>query len=133
MKNKNLQSNSGLSVWIKRIVIITCSFFSFFIGFAQTPISGIVNTYHSVVEVIPAKACLRVTNISSLDVNSRVMIVQMKGASIITSTGATFGDTISLNEAGNYEIGTVCYIIGDSVFLFHNLHMPYDGPIFQKS
>lgn len=89
-----------------------------FIGFAQTPISGIVNTYHSVVEVIPAKACLRVTNISSLDVNSRVMIVQMKGASIITSTGATFGDTISLNEAGNYEIGTVCYIIGDSVFCF---------------
>ena len=127
MKNKNLQSNSGLSVWIKRIVIITCSFFSFFIGFAQTPISGIVNTYHSVVEVIPAKACLRVTNISSLDVNSRVMIVQMKGASIITSTGATFGDTISLNEAGNYEIGTVCYIIGDSVFLFHNLLNNYNA------
>ena len=91
-----------------------------------TDISGVVNTYHKVVEIIPAKACVRVSDITDLNVNSRVMLVQMKGASIITSNTAAFGDTISLNQAGNYEIGAVCYIIGDSVFLFHNLLNTYN-------
>lgn len=55
------------------------------------------------------------------------MIVQMKGASInTTAASSSFGDTTALNEAGNYEIGTVCYIIGDSVFLFHNLLNTYN-------
>src|SRR5687768_15638495 len=95
-------------------------------AFAQTNISGIVNTYHKVIEIIPAKACLRVENINLIDVNSKVMIIQMKGATIQTGPGATFGDTISLNQAGHYEIGTVCYIIDDSVFLFHELLNTYD-------
>src|SRR5258705_2946465 len=100
--------------------------FSFSVAAQTTNISGIVNTYHKVVEIIPAKACVRVANISGLNGNCRVMLVQMKGASIITTNTSTFGDTTSLNEAGNYEIGTVCYIIGDSVFLFHNLLNTYN-------
>lgn len=91
-----------------------------------TDISGIVNTYHKVIEIIPAKACVRVADISGLDVNSIVMLVQMKGAAINTTNTSAFGDTTTLNGAGNYEIGTVCYIIGDSVFLFHNLLNSYD-------
>lgn len=127
MDKNCLQSNSGLPRWVKRIVVITCSLFSFLFIHGQTPVSGVVNTYHQVVEVIPAKACLRITNIGALDVNSLVMIVQMKGASInTTAASSSFGDTTALNEAGNYEIGTVCYIIGDSVFLFHNLLNTYN-------
>lgn len=97
-----------------------------------TPIWGIVNTYHQVLEIIPAKACVLVADATGLNVNTRVMLVQMKGASIITTTGATFGDTTSLNQAGNYEIGTICYIIGDSVFLFHtllNTYSPTSGKV----
>ncbi len=100
---------------------------SFFPVYAQTTnISGIINTYHRVVEIIPSKACVRVADITGLNVNSRVMLVQMKGASVITTNTSAFGDTTSLNEAGNYEIGAVCYIIGDSVFLFHNLLNSYN-------
>lgn len=96
-------------------------------GFAQTSnISGIVNTYHKVIEVVPAKACLRVADATGLNVNNLVMVVQMKGAAILTGTGSTFGDTTALNGAGNYEIGTICYIIGDSIFLFHDLMNSYD-------
>jgi len=50
----------------------------------------------------------------------RVLLVQMKGATVNTSTGSSFGDTTSLNNAGNYEIAIVCSIHGDSVFMFHN-------------
>ncbi len=92
----------------------------------STNISGIVNTYHRVNGIIPAKACLLVDNVGALDVNSKVLIIQMKGASIVTTNNSSFGDTTSLLEAGDYEIGTVCYIIGDSVFLFHELLNSYN-------
>ncbi len=85
-----------------------------------------MNTYHKVVEIIPAKACVRVADTTGLNVNSRVMLIQMKGASISTANNSTFGDTTSLNQAGNYEIGAVCFMIGDSVFLFHNLLNTYN-------
>ena len=100
--------------------------FHFSVSAQTTNISGIVNTYHRVVEIIPSKACVRVANINGLNVNSRVMLIQMKGASIITTNTSAFGDTTTLNGAGNYEIGTVCYIKGDSVFLFHNLLNTYN-------
>lgn len=100
---------------------------SFFIHGQTSNISGIVNTYHKVIEIIPAKACLRVADPAGLNVNTLVMVVQMKGATISTANNSTFGDTLSLNGAGNYEVGTICYIIGDSVFLFHNLLNSYDA------
>ena len=92
----------------------------FHLPYAQiTPISGIVNRYYKVIDIIPAKACVRVTNAAGLNYNDKVMLVQMKGASINTanSNASSFGDTTSLNNAGNYEIGTVCHVDGDSVFM----------------
>ncbi|MEP6700395.1 MAG: T9SS type A sorting domain-containing protein [Bacteroidota bacterium] len=127
MKKKSLFPRFSAVVF-KRITVVTLFvlFFSFSVCCQTTNISGIVNTYHKVIEIIPSKACVRVTNIARVNINSRVVLVQMKGASIITTNTSTFGDTTSLNGAGNYEIGTVCYIIGDSVFLFHNLLNTYN-------
>ncbi|HEV7783025.1 MAG TPA: T9SS type A sorting domain-containing protein [Chitinophagaceae bacterium] len=85
-----------------------------------------MNTYHKVVKIIPAKACVLVEDITGLDVNSRVMIIQMKGAVIDVTNTSSFGTVTAMNEAGNYEIGTVCYIKDDSVFLFHNLLNTYN-------
>src|SRR3982750_3642052 len=86
-----------------------------------TNISGVVNTYHKVIEIIPAKACVRVSSTAGLIQFLKTMLIQMKGATINTTNTASFGDTTSLNNAGNYELGTVCDIIGDSVFFFHTL------------
>lgn len=91
-----------------------------------TNISGIINTYHRVVEIIPAKACIRVGSATGLNVNTPILLVQMKGASISTANNSSFGDTTSLNAAGDYEVGTICGIDGDSVFLFHQLLNTYD-------
>lgn len=93
----------------------------------QTPISGVVNSYYKVNELVPGKACVRVDNPSGLAYNDMVMLVQMKGASVNTSAGSSaFGDTISLHNAGNYEIGRVCAVIGDSVFLVFMILNDYD-------
>jgi Secretion system C-terminal sorting domain len=93
---------------------------------AQTNISGVVNSYYRVVEIIPAKACIRVTSTAGLTANKRILLLQMKGASVSTTNNAGFGDTLSTNEAGYYEAGTICAINGDSVFLFHNLLHTYN-------
>ena len=92
---------------------------------AQTNISGVVNSYYNVVEIIPAKACVRVGNPIGLNQNDKAIVIQMKGSTINTSSSSSFGDTISLNDAGNYELGTICYIRGDSVFFVYMLLNQY--------
>jgi hypothetical protein len=111
---------------VQRRLLIMLFFFSVLTSHSQTNISGVVNTYRSVVEIIPAKACIRVNNISGINVNTRIMVVQMKGATISTANNVTFGDTTTTNEAGMYDVGTICYIRDDSVFLFHNLVNSYN-------
>ncbi|MFZ9387567.1 MAG: T9SS type A sorting domain-containing protein [Chitinophagaceae bacterium] len=97
-------------------------------GLGQTTnLSGVVNTYHKVIEILPSKSCLRVADPTGLNLNNLVMVIQMKGATINTNANSIgFGDTTNLFTAGHYEIGTICYIIGDSVFLFHDLLNFYD-------
>jgi hypothetical protein len=99
---------------------------SCFMASAQN-ISGIVNTYYRVTEVVPAKACVRVNTTAGLGYNDKVMLIQMKGASINTTdvNAVNFGDTTGLNNAGNYEIATVCYLNGDSVFFVFNMLNQY--------
>ncbi|HJW18344.1 MAG TPA: hypothetical protein VJ499_14535 [Flavisolibacter sp.] len=92
---------------------------------AQTSISGVINSYHKVIDIIPSKACVRVDNASGLAFNDRVMIIQMKGATVNTTNTSSFGSITSLNNAGNYEIGTICSVRGDSVFLFKQLLRSY--------
>ena len=97
-------------------MLIVCSLFSF----SQTNISGVVNSYYKVIEVIPSKACVRLNTVAGLARLQKTLLIQMKGASVNTSNNSSFGDTISLNNAGNYEIAIICAINGDSVFMLHN-------------
>jgi hypothetical protein len=43
-----------------------------------------VNSYYSVIETIPVKACVRVSSTAGLSLTTKVMIIQMKGAAITT-------------------------------------------------
>jgi len=92
---------------------------------AQTSISGVINSYYRVIEVIPAKSCVRVDNPAGLALNDIIAIFQMKGATVITTNNTTYGSVSSLENAGNYELGTVCTVRGDSVFLFKTLAQSY--------
>src|SRR5690349_18877971 len=112
MKQFYTYGRKGLGILAIRIYLSIFFVLTSIASSAQTTnISGIVNTYHKVIEVIPSKACLRVLDPTGLTVNTKVMIVQMKGATITTTNNSSFGDTTSLNGAGNYEIGTICYLI----------------------
>ena len=93
--------------------------------FSQTNISGIVNTYHKVIGINYTQSGLKLDDVTGISVNDRVMILQMKGATVNTSNSNSFGSVTSLNEAGNYELATVCDVRNDSVFLLQQLLRTY--------
>lgn len=124
---KNCSFKQAISVSARfTTTLMIIVFFSFKTSFCQTTnISGIVNTYHSVVEIIPAKAAIRLNTITGLSLSQTIMIVQMKGASVTTTNDINFGNVTSLNNAGNYELAVICGMHDDSIFLFHNLVNTY--------
>src|SRR5687767_5732219 len=106
--------------WLLIIILFSSSF-----SFSQTTnIGGIINSYHSVIGVSPT--AVKLDNVSGLAYGNTVLLIQMKGASINTTNTASFGDTTSLNYAGNYEIATICYVSNDSVYFFNELINSYD-------
>ncbi|HEY6503264.1 MAG TPA: T9SS type A sorting domain-containing protein [Chitinophagaceae bacterium] len=109
----------------RSLLLFSALVFFSLVASAQTNISGVVNTYYRVVEVIPAKACVRLNTVAGLAYGDKTMLVQMKGVSINTSSTITFGDTTGLNNAGNYETGTICYISGDTAFFIYMLLNQY--------
>jgi hypothetical protein len=113
---------------VKRTVFFFLSIIVFVRCYGQvtTDISGVVNSYHKVIDVVPSKACVLVDDVGTLAHGDMVLLIQMKGASIITTNTSTFGDTTGLNDVGNYEVATVCAVIDDSVFFFHNIINNYN-------
>ena len=72
--------------------------------FSQTNISGVVNSYYKIIGINYGQSGLKLDNISGLAINDRVMVIQMKGATVNTTINSvSFGSISSLNEAGNYE------------------------------
>jgi hypothetical protein len=109
---------------VSRWLVLFPALLSFLLSSAQN-ISGVVNSYYRVIEVVPAKTCVRLNTTAGLSYGDRAMLIQMKGATINTNNTSVFGDTLSLNNAGNYEMQTICNIIGDSVFFVYTILNQY--------
>ncbi len=94
--------------------------------FSQTTnnISGIVNAYTPVTLI--SSCSIDVLDVSAFSVGKRVMIIQMRGATMDTSNTANFGDLLSLNNCGNYEFSHVSAIVGNTIFLTDTLQRDYD-------
>lgn len=92
---------------------------------AQATISGVINDYQSIIEVIPP-AAIRLTDVSAYSANDRVMLWQAKGAAITTTNTSSFGHITDTALAGRYELNTVCSIVGDTLQLQYDLTNSYD-------
>lgn len=85
-----------------------------------TSISGVINTYTPVSAINVAKTQLTVGSITGFSANDKILVVQMKGASIDNTTPATnanFGAITAYNSAGLYEIANVSSVSGTLVTL----------------
>lgn len=85
---------------------------------AQTNINGVINTYKKVTFVDASKTRLGVPAATpGFAAGDRVLIIQMKGASVTTANTSSYGDITALNGAGYYEFNNVQGVATDSIFL----------------
>src|SRR5262245_60645213 len=91
-----------------------------------TNISGIRNSYHKVLGIDATKNAVKLDNVAGLAYGNTVLLIQMKGATISTNDNATFGSVSSLNDAGDYEIATICSVSNDSVYFFNTILNTYN-------
>ena len=92
---------------------------------AQTA-SGVVNSYYAVTAVNTTTNTVTVDNAAGLFAGQRVLVIQMKGATIASPSGATYGDITAIGDAGNYEFNTICSVSGNDVTLKATLLNAYD-------
>ena len=70
-------------------------------------ISGVVNLYSHVSQVDYANNLVTVDQTTGFQPDDRVLLIQMRGASISSGNLSTFGDITSLGGAGSFELLTI--------------------------
>ncbi|MBS1911887.1 MAG: hypothetical protein JST22_07865 [Bacteroidetes bacterium] len=93
---------------------------------AQTNISGVINRYTAATFIDKCNASIAVRNPFGFAAGDKVLIIQMKGASIDLVDHSGFGDITAYNNAGNYELATVDEVNGFTLVLHNKLAREYD-------
>ncbi|MEZ4775525.1 MAG: T9SS type A sorting domain-containing protein [Bacteroidia bacterium] len=101
------------------LVIFSCSFS------LQAQISGVVNQYTEVLTVDNVNSTVTVADPSAFALNDRVLIIQMKGATIDESNNFTYGDITDINGAGLFEMASVCGVNGNKIGFQYELVNTY--------
>lgn len=95
-------------------------------------ISGVVNQYSEVLSIDYSANSVEVANPATFTTSQRVLLIQMKGATMDESNTASFGDIINMNGAGQWEMATVCDVVGNDVlfsYAFNNTYSAANGRI----
>ncbi|MEZ4830224.1 MAG: T9SS type A sorting domain-containing protein [Bacteroidia bacterium] len=88
-------------------------------------ISGVVNQYTEVLSVDNVNSVVTVADPSAFALNDRVLIMQMKGATITETNTFTFGDVTDVNSAGLFEMASVCGVNGNKIGFQYQLANTY--------
>lgn len=112
------------------LYLLLCSLLYSLPTFSQ--ISGVVNQYQEVLSMDYTLNSVEVANPAAFTTTDRVLLIQMKGASMDETNTPTFGDIINLNGAGLYEMGSVCDVVGNDIlfsYAFENNYDPANGRV----
>ncbi|MDP4266324.1 MAG: PKD domain-containing protein [Bacteroidota bacterium] len=102
------------------IIIFTCHFTVY------SQISGIINVYSEITGKSTGNS-VDVGNGALFSIGNRVLIIQMKGAKIITDTSVNYGNIINSGNAGNYEFNDIANINGNNIQFKKPLTNTYNG------
>ena len=80
-------------------------------------ISGVINTYTSVLAVSSASCSSSITVFSAagFSVGDLVLIMQMEGAAVNTSNSSAYGSITAYNGAGQFEYARVFSVAGNVI------------------
>jgi hypothetical protein len=119
--------------------IFTClSLTAFFIPHKSEgqSVSGVINHYYDVTGITNygtynsySYSGITLQNISNLSTGDRVLIIQMKGATIDQTNTLSFGDITSIGNVGNagkYEFSSICGFLNNTIVLSNHLLNTYD-------
>lgn len=113
---------------MKKTLLVVLSIVAFLAGMAQnTNITGTINRYSKVTAVVRCGNRMVVDSPSLFAVGTRALVIQMQGAQMDASNGATYGDLLSYANAGNYEIVTIDSILTDTLKFRYQLQRLYDA------
>jgi gliding motility-associated-like protein len=107
----------GIRFFFKNVVTII--FALSFSGSRAQSIGGIVNIYTAVTNVSPNSVTVASSN--GFLVGDRVLLIQMKGATINQTNTASFGQIVSLGSAGNFEFTNIASVTGNNITFVGNL------------
>ncbi len=107
-----------------KIFIITINFLFFYFVLsclqAQTDISGVINAYAPVTNINGAKTIITIGTTSgtgTFAANDRVLLIQMKGATINDTESSSYGSITNYNNAGNFEFVNILSVSGSNITL----------------
>jgi hypothetical protein len=100
----------ALLIQFALIALLCCSF-----NAGAQNISGIINSYYQVTAINTLPNTVTVNNAAGLSPGTKVLLIQMKGATIDNSNSPSYGNISAINNAGNYEFNYVCGIVGNLV------------------
>lgn len=90
-------------------------------------LSGVINRYVAVTRVDSCGPTIDVDSTSGFDISDRVLLVQMKGATIDTvTTDDRFGRLLDVGLAGAYHFGTIAAISGRTITLLEPVARTFD-------
>lgn len=101
---------------VQPITIINCP---------GTPVGGVINIYTPVTAIDPCTNSVTVGSSTGFGVGDRVLLIQMKGASIDQTNTAAFGNVTNYNNAGNYEMATVASVNGNNIQFVNTILRSY--------
>ena len=116
--------------------IITCLSLTAFFNPQKSEgqsISGVINSYHNVTGIINygtynsySYSGITLESIAGLSTGDRVLIIQMKGATISSTDNSSFGNVTSIGNAGKYEFSSICGFLNNTIVLSNHLLHSYD-------
>ncbi len=95
------------------IVLFSILCFFYRVSAQTTNVSGIINNYTSISSI--GSQSVNAVTTSGFAVGDKVLLIQMKGASIDTTNTSNFGTITSFNEAGNYEMLVISAITSTTI------------------
>ena len=115
MKRYSINSLQIVGGTLKKLPVFFIFLFCFlFNASAQTTnISGVINNYAAVTSF--GSQSVNLISAVGFAVGDKVLLIQMKGASIDTTNTSNFGTITSYNEAGNYETLVISAITSTTI------------------